>query len=94
MGANNESQLSELKPDSPDETMGGSSIIKHLRKIENIAEKIMKIGCGAAFSLALTDSGKLIGWGQNDEGQLGRVTTTFVDHNFGDKHIFKIHQGK
>ena len=52
--------------------MGSSSIIQTLTKIEKIEEKIIKIGCGAAFSVCLTDNGKLIGWGQNDEGQLGQ----------------------
>ena len=52
--------------------MGSSSIIKTLTKIENVEEKISKIGCGAAFSVCLTENGKLIGWGQNDEGQLGQ----------------------
>lgn len=73
IGANNESQLSDLKPVTGiDQSMGSSSIIQTLTKIDKIEEKIIKIGCGAAFSVCLTENGKLIGWGQNDEGQLGQ----------------------
>lgn len=44
--------------------------VKNPRLIEGIATKVTKIACGANHSLAITEEGKLYGWGSNSRMQL------------------------
>ena len=44
--------------------------------IEGIENKIVAIGCGSSFSIALDDNGNLYGWGSNEDGQLGQSEET------------------
>ena len=44
--------------------------------IEGIENKIVSIGCGSSFSIALDDNGNLYGWGSNEDGQLGQSEET------------------
>lgn len=46
--------------------------VKNPRLIENIASKVTKIACGANHSLAITEEGKLYGWGSNSKMQLSQ----------------------
>lgn len=44
-----------------------------------MAEKILQIACGDNHTMALTESGKVFGWGVDEQGQLGlgRHTRSF-----------------
>lgn len=39
----------------------------------------MSLVSGHAFSLALTERGRLYGWGRNDQGQLGQGASMALD---------------
>jgi hypothetical protein len=43
--------------------------LKSFKNYDN--EKIVMISCGVRHSLALTERGRVFGWGQNSDGQLG-----------------------
>jgi alpha-tubulin suppressor-like RCC1 family protein len=46
------------------------------KKVEALADvKIVKVGCGRNFVVALDEKGDLYSWGSNDNGQLGLGTT-------------------
>ena len=45
----------------------------------NIFEKITKIDVGSDFTIALSESGKLYGWGSNYFGQLGSPSPLHCD---------------
>ena len=45
-------------------------------QVTGIPEKVIAITAGGHSSYALTESGKVYGWGYNYEGQLGRGSTS------------------
>lgn len=45
----------------------------------NISEKIIKIDVGSDFTVALSESGKLYGWGSNYFGQLGSPSPLYCE---------------
>jgi hypothetical protein len=48
-----------------------NSELKSLKNYSFENEKIVMISCGLRHSLALTESGRVFGWGDNSRGQLG-----------------------
>ncbi len=53
--------------------------IEHTEDVYPIAYKIKQISAGKNHTLALTNDGKVLSWGDNDSGQLGRKTK--IDHD-------------
>lgn len=39
--------------------------VKNPRLVEGLGKKVKKIACGANHSLAITEDGRLYGWGSN-----------------------------
>ncbi|CAG8658709.1 4717_t:CDS:2 [Gigaspora margarita] len=66
--------------------------MKYPRHVEGLADFIVKINCGSQHVAALTRDGKVITWGCNDEGALGRVTKS-EDPNTTDENVLAFTQG-
>jgi E3 ubiquitin-protein ligase HERC2 len=59
---------------------GGSSDVKIFFPVEDLEEDvIVELVGGHAFTMALSDEGKLYVWGRNDQGQLGLGGTLSLD---------------
>jgi hypothetical protein len=59
-------------------------------------EKIVMISCGFSHSLALTESGRVFGWGSNEDGQLGvdvKNSSELINIELNDLKIKKISCG-
>jgi len=60
--------------------LGGSSDVREFTLLEWIEdENVVSLVSGHAFSMALTDEGRLWVWGRNDQGQLGQGGTMSLD---------------
>jgi alpha-tubulin suppressor-like RCC1 family protein len=60
-------------------------------------EKIVMISCGLRHSLALTESGRVFGWGWNNRGQLGvdvKRSSELIIIELNDLKILKISCGE
>ena len=72
-GANSEDQLGTTEPsvlpDHPE--LAGLPTVLSPIEIPGLSGSIVRIDCGSSFSVALDSDGNLLGWGSNDDGQLG-----------------------
>jgi alpha-tubulin suppressor-like RCC1 family protein len=48
-------------------------------EVQGLSEEATAVAAGAEYSLALLKSGKVMAWGENEDGQLGNGTTTDSD---------------
>ena len=39
---------------------------------------ITKVACGQDFTMALTDKGRIVGWGNNRNGQIGHPASDII----------------
>ena len=58
-----------MLPDHPE--LAGLPTVLSPTEIPGLSGSIVRIDCGSSFSVALDSDGNLLGWGSNDDGQLG-----------------------
>ncbi|CAG8461681.1 2390_t:CDS:2, partial [Cetraspora pellucida] len=68
--------------------------VKYPRHAKSLVDfPIVKISCGSLHVAALTRDGKVVTWGCNDEGALGRVTKSEENPNETDENVPAYAQG-
>ncbi|KAK7097783.1 E3 ubiquitin-protein ligase HERC2-like isoform X3 [Littorina saxatilis] len=58
---------------------GREEHVRHPRLLETLGNKrVVSAAVGAMHCLAITEEGEVFGWGKNEQGQLGEMSTTHV----------------
>ncbi|CAG8827954.1 45625_t:CDS:1, partial [Gigaspora margarita] len=56
------------------------------KQVTNIPSKVVKISCGWNTSMVLCEDNKVLIWGRNDHGQLGKVNPEINDQNKSEEN--------
>ncbi|CAG8497999.1 8969_t:CDS:2 [Gigaspora rosea] len=67
--------------------------VKFPRQVNNLVDHIVQFCCGSQHVAALNKDGKVITWGNNDEGALGRVTESDENPDASDEKVPAYAQG-
>ena len=58
---------------------GTEDHVRHPRQLEALSgRRVVAAAVGAMHCLAITEDGEVLGWGKNEQGQLGEMTSTNV----------------
>ena len=53
--------------------------VRHPRQLETLSgRRVVSAAVGAMHCVAITEDGEVLGWGKNEQGQLGEMTSTNV----------------